>query len=268
VKLTDPHLKPVLLRLSALAQRMLRPLGLQTSKKLAGHRIYFDVATDIGMELLVTGRFEADALALCAGYIKPDGVVLDVGANIGIHCVHFAALAPDGKVICFEPARSTFALLLRNVKHLSHLIPLNLALSDTTAVQSFLIASDNAYSSLKDTGRKAILRRESIACFAADELLPPLLRNQRIDLIKIDVEGFETQVLHGMQALIRSHRPVIFCEIFGGRQQNPDPWATVQFCVSLGYDAHVVSGRQLLPVSAHDDNFYNYFFIPRQAPGQ
>jgi FkbM family methyltransferase len=249
----------------SVAQRLLLPLRLRASRRLAGHRIYFDAATDIGMQLLVTGGFEKEALALCAQYIGPDGVVLDVGANIGIHAVHFSGFARNGMVICCEPARSTFALLLRNIQDLSNVMPLNIALSNVSGVQTFFIASDNAYSGLKDTGRKPILRQESIACFTADEILPPLLRNRRVDLIKIDVEGFETQVLQGMQELIRAHQPVIFCEIFAGRQSNPDPQATIRLCVSLGYDAYVLSGTRLIPAAIHDDSLYNYFFIPRPA---
>jgi FkbM family methyltransferase len=251
--------------MASVVQRVLMPLKLQHSRKLAGHRIYFDPATDIGMHLVVLGGFEKHALALCANYIKPDGVVIDVGANIGTHTVHFAELARNGTVICFEPARSTFASLLRNVQHLANVIPLNVALSDANGVQTFFIASDNAYSGLKDTGRKPIVRQESVACFTADEILPALLRHRRVDLVKIDVEGFETQVLQGMQQLLRSQRPVIFCEICADQRQNLNPEATVQFCVSLGYDAFVLTDSKLVPAGTHSDDFQNYFFIPRLA---
>jgi FkbM family methyltransferase len=257
--------KTLLLRVASVVQRVLLPLKLRNSKKLAGHRIYFDPATDIGMHLVALGGFEQQALALCAAYIKPDGVVIDVGANIGTHTVHFAQLARNGTVICLEPARATFASLLRNVEHLANVIPLNVALSDTNGVQTFFIASDNAYSGLKDTGRKPIVRQESVACFTADAILPALLRDRRIDLVKIDVEGFETQVLQGMQQLLRSQRPVIFCEICSGQRQNLNPAATVQFCVSLGYEAFVLTGSKLLPAGVHSDDFQNYFFIPRPA---
>lgn len=246
-------------------QRFLRPFGLRPSRTIAGNRLFFDPATDIGLELLVTGRFEKDALAQCANFIRPDGIVIDVGANIGVHTVHFAEFAPLGKVICFEPARATFAYLLRNVKNLANVIPLNVALSDATGLQTLFVATDNAYSGLKDTKRKAILRQESIACFTGDEILLPLTQNQRIDLVKIDVEGLEMQVLRGMKQLIVTHRPVIFCEIFGGQQSNPDPQSTVQFCISLGYDAFVLSGARLILAGAHDDGLYNYFFIPRSS---
>jgi FkbM family methyltransferase len=262
--MASKRLKAFLNCAKAPVQRLLTPFGLRLSRRIAGHKFFFDPATDIGLELLATGQFEETALAQCANFIKPDGIVLDVGANIGLHTVHFADFARLGKVICFEPARSTFVLLLQNVKHLVNVVPLNIALSDSAGLQSFFVAADSAYSGLKDTKRKAILRQESIACFKGDDILLALFaKSQRIDLIKIDVEGLEMQVLRGMREFIVAHKPVIFCEIFGGEQSNPDPESTVQFCVSLGYDAFVLSGAQLIPAATHDDRFYSYFFIPR-----
>jgi FkbM family methyltransferase len=258
------RLKSWLITVMALVQRLLKPFRLRPSRIVAGHRFFIDPATDIGLELLATGHFERDAIAQCANYIRPDGIVVDVGANIGVHTVHFASFARLGRVICFEPARSTFVQLLRNVEHLANVIPLNIALSDTTGLQPFFVAADNAYSGLKDTKREAIVLQELVACFRGDEILLALTRSQRIDLVKIDVEGFEMQVLVGMRELLVTHRPVIFCEIFGGQQSNADPQSTVQFCVSLGYDAFVLNGAKLLPAGSHDDRFYNYFFIPRQ----
>jgi FkbM family methyltransferase len=258
------RLKSFLIPPMALLQRLIKPFRLRPSRTIAGHKFFLDPATDIGLELLVTGHFEREAIAQCARFIRPDGIVVDVGANIGVHTVHFAGFAGLGKVICLEPARSTFAHLLQNVKHLDNVIPLNIGLSDTTGLQPFFVAADNAYSGLKDTKREAIVHQELVACFRGDDILLALARSQRIDLVKIDVEGFEMQVLAGMRELLVTKRPVIFCEIFGGQQSNADPQATVQFCVSLGYDAFVLSGAQLVPAGVHDDRLYNYFFIPRQ----
>lgn len=254
---------PLLRTMANLAQRMLLPLGLRMSRTVNGHRVRFDPGTDIGMHLFLTGRFEPQAIARCAEYVRPDDVVLDIGANIGVHTVQFSDLVPQGKVISLEPARATFDYLLRNVAQLQNVVLLNAALSDKTGLLTFFIAADNAYSSLKDTHRKPILRQEIVACFRADDLLGPMLEGTRVGLVKIDVEGFEHQVLQGMRALIARHRPVIFCEIFGGKSSNPDPQGTLEFCLSLGYDAFVLDGPELRSVSTHDDRYYNYFFIPR-----
>jgi len=259
------RLKPFLIWIKTLVQRLLTPFGLRPSRTIAGHKFFFDPTTDIGLTLLITGSFEKEAIACCAKYIRPDGVVVDVGANIGLHTVHFSDFARLGKVICFEPSRSTFAWLLQNVRDLTNVIPLNVALSDTSGLQTLFVAADDAYSGLKDTKRRAILRQESVACFTGDEILSRLTPNHRVDLVKIDVEGLELQVLNGMKQFIVAHRPVIFCEIFGGRQSNPDPDSTVQFCVSLGYDAFVLSGAKLMPAGIHDDRCYSYFFIPRHS---
>lgn len=255
--------KPFLIWARKPLQALLSRLALRPSRVLAGHRFFFDPATDIGLELLALGHFEKSAIAQCVNFIRPGGVVVDVGANIGVHAVHFAACARLVSVICFEPARSTFTLLLRNVEHLSNVIPLNLALANSAGVQEFFIASDNAYSGLKDTGRKPISHQESVACLKGDDILLPLLRNRRVDLIKVDVEGLETEVLSGMKQFILIHKPVIFCEIFGGEKSNPDPESTVRFCVDLGYNALVLDGDQLRPAGAHSDRLYNYFFVPR-----
>src|SRR5262249_40886618 len=160
-------------------------LGLRMSRRIGNHRIRFDPATDIGMQLLAIGRFEPDAIAQCAKHIRPQSVVLDIGANIGVHTVQFATFASAGKVVCLEPARSTFDYLLRNVRDLQNVVPMNVALSDSTSLQTFFVAADNAFSGLKDTRRKRIVRQESVACYRADELLLPLLAGHKIDLVKI-----------------------------------------------------------------------------------
>jgi FkbM family methyltransferase len=243
--------------------RALLPLGLRPSRRIAGHKLFFDPTTDIGFDLCVTGGFEKGAISQCASFIRADGTVLDVGANIGVHTVHFSEFARFGSVICFEPARSTFEYLLRNVRQLSNVIPLNIALSNESGIRTFYVAADNAYSGLKDTRRKQISYEESIACFKGDDILFALTEGKRIDLVKIDVEGLEMQVLTGMREFVIKNRPVIFCEIYGGQHSNPDPESTIDFCVSLEYDAFVLEGGSLIPAGKHDDKLYNYFFIPR-----
>ena len=243
--------------------RLLRLLNvLHPSRKIAGRPFFFDPATDIGARLLRTGKFESEIISHCAAHIRPESTVIDIGANIGIHTVHFAQAARLGKVICFEPARETFARLLKNVAGLANVIPLNIALSDKPGLRQFFVASDDAYSGLKDTRRKEVLHQEWVTCFSGDVILEPLTRDTRVDLIKIDVEGFERQVLDGMRALLTTHRPVICCEIFGGEHSNPDPAGTVEFCVSLGYQAFVIKGDQLIAPATHDDALYTYLFVP------
>lgn len=88
------------------------------------------------------------------------------------------------------------------------------------------------------------------------------LNISRVDFVKIDVEGLELNVLNGMRQVISIHKPVIFCEIYTGKNSNSDPEATVRLVCSDGYSAYVMRNGELSPYESHDDNFYNYLFLP------
>jgi FkbM family methyltransferase len=260
--MTAVGLRPSITLAIAYVRKLLSDPRLAPSIEVEGNPFYLDPSTDIGHSLLTSGGFEEHEITACRKYIRNDGIVLDIGANIGLHSVHFARVAEFGKVISVEASRSTFATLLRNTVSFPNVIPLNVALSDTNGTQTFYVARDNAYSGLKNTRRKPIVHTEQVACYSGDHILAPLIQDSKVDLIKIDVEGHETQVLAGLKAIISKHKPVIFCEIFGGEHSNADPQATIQFCVGLGYIPYVLDGGSLILAARHDDRRYNYFFVP------
>jgi len=227
------------------------------------HRIVFNPRTDIGQTLFLTGEFEKDILDLSRQYIPRDGVAIDIGANIGIHSLFFADIATQGIVLAFEPSQETFSFLVENVRHISNIIPINLALSNEKGIVDFYIASDNAYSSLKDTQRKPINRTQKVICTSLDHFLEGL-GIERLDFVKIDVEGFELNVLQGMQKTINTYRPVIQCEIYQGVHSNDMPEQTVSLIINCGYQAFFVQDGALIEYQHHSDQYYNYFFIPRK----
>jgi FkbM family methyltransferase len=232
------------------------------TETIGGHRITYEPSTDIGRALFFSGQFEKSELQLCEKYIPPDSTVLDIGANIGLHSVFFSHVASVGRVLSFEPDLETFDMLRDNVSGLGNVTPLNLAMSDEGGVREFFHGRDGAYSSLADTKRTPIEKRTSVPCMRVDDFVAAL-RLDRVDFVKIDVEGFEHHVLRGMSRTISSFRPVIFCEIYMGVASNQRPDETVGFLLNQGYDAFVMRAGALAPYERHDDNFYNYLFLPR-----
>lgn len=226
-----------------------------------GHRFNYDPGTDIGQTLYLTGSFEESELDLCAKYIPSDAVVLDIGANIGLHSVYFSQKVPRGFVLAFEPSLETFQLLATNVVGIENVSLLNVAISNQGGILDFFVASDNAYSGLMDTKRKSIRDVIKVPCMRVDDVLKNININ-RVDFVKIDVEGLELNVLQGMTQAIETYKPVIFCEIYAGRNSNSDPDGTVKFVCAAGYSAYTMRNGQLLPYKKHDDNFYNYLFLP------
>ena len=139
-------------------------------------------------------------------HLSPGETFVDVGANVGIMAFTAARIVgPGGRVICFEPNAANAQNLLRGIveNRFAAFVQLHqLALSDEPQVYSmaghsntFLIASDVS-------GRRA-------QAIPGDVLLAA---EERVDFIKIDIEGHEPFALRGLSGTIRKHRPRILCE--------------------------------------------------------
>jgi FkbM family methyltransferase len=224
--------------------------------------ICYDPTTDIGFELFFKGSFEKKEIEICNNYVNDKSIILDIGANIGLHSLYFSRIVKNGLVLAFEPSRETFMLLLQNIKGIGNILPLNIGASDSTKIADFYIASDNAYSGLKDTKRKPIKFSEIVLCTKLDDLVSKL-NLDRIDLIKIDVEGFEQYVFYGMDDILNKYHPVVFCEIYQGTNSNENPEQTIKYMLDRGYKAFVFMEDKLVPFGIHSDKYYNYFFIPK-----
>lgn len=157
---------------------------------------------------------------MLTGLARPGGVVVDVGANIGAHTLPLArAVGPSGRVLAYEPTAFAYQKLLANMA----LNP-DLA-SRITAVQAMLIgapdepATPAVYSSwplrpaqdlhAEHLGRA--MATEGARAVTLDDHLREL-HVDRIDLVKIDVDGFECSVLRGAKDVLRRSRPVVVME--------------------------------------------------------
>jgi FkbM family methyltransferase len=245
----------------------LRKSGVTMRRQFHGRTVYFDPSTDIGRQLLMRGRFEHREIEVCRAFLTPRSVVIDIGANIGLHTIAFSSMASEGMVISVEAAPQTFRWLLRNTQGLSNVVPLDAAMGSRNGVAEFFVATDNAYSGLRDTGRKPLKQVVRVPCYTADHALLPLLP-RKADMVKIDVEGLETEVIAGMPTLLEQSRPIVFCEIYGGEASNPDPGFTIRLLSEKGYRPFTFDGDTLRPFTTHDDAIYNYFFVPEEKLAQ
>ncbi len=133
-------------------------------------------------------------------FLKPGGIVLDIGAHIGTFSLPLTSLA--GKVIAFEPSPQIFALLVQNAAERSPAPTLiNKALS-STAGEGALVVRNTA-----NAGATTLVAGGSIPISVLDDEV------SQADLIKIDVEGMELKVLQGGERLISRSRPVVFFEV-------------------------------------------------------
>jgi len=178
--------------------------------------VWVDPSEVVGRAVLYGLPFEAAELRLFDSLIRPSDIVFDVGANFGMYsALALRKLGGEGKLFAFEPNPRMQRLLERNaVSSVQGQVErLELGLSNQEGEAQFVVAEDSAYSSLADTGRLGVSEtiRVSITtldAFVRARSLP------RVDVMKIDVEGFEFEVLNGGRTLLeRDDAPILMIEI-------------------------------------------------------
>lgn len=133
-------------------------------------------------------------------------VVLDVGANVGNTAKLYLEHFPRATVHAFEPVKGTFSRLQEALRDESRVRLHHLAASDSNGVAT-IRKFENSQSStlnpgLSDNLRTTAAGEEQIATSRIDVLIPKL-GIERIDFMKIDVEGFEKNVLLGCGDYLR-----------------------------------------------------------------
>jgi FkbM family methyltransferase len=179
---------------------------------VAGQPLFIHAATEY-VEEYVCHAYEPYTLELFKSSIKPGAVVLDIGANIG----YFALVAgkgvgPEGIVYAFEPAPENFALLARNVDRFgtSNIIAVQKAVAERRKTVSFLLAENNELNSFFRHPHGPVKEAIMVDCVTIDEYL----EGRQVQVIKMDIEGYEPWALEGMRETIsHSDDLVLFTEL-------------------------------------------------------
>src|SRR6202171_4134715 len=180
-----------------------------------------DLSQGIDFAIYLGGMFERMTRVALAELTEPGSLGLDIGANIGAHTLPLARLVgPNGRVLAFEPTGFAFRKLGRNLE-------LNPSLAARVeAYHCFLTGADGAsvpnaiYSSwplakeaglhAKHLGRE--MQTESAQARSLDSILSECT-DQKVGLVKLDVDGFECDVLRGATSMLRDARPIFVMEM-------------------------------------------------------
>lgn len=185
--------------------------------------------------------------------VRPGMTVLDIGANLGLYTVFFAHLVGGtGRVVAFEPDPALFALLRHNLtlNGGTNITAHNLALgsrSDRAVLRKMILNSGD--NTLGFDGSRYFRREVPIDVVALDEFSPSL----RFDLVKIDVQGWEFEVLRGMaRALAACPHAGIYFEVWpaGLRQAGCAPAEMARWLQARGYRLHDAATGSVLDESA------------------
>jgi len=153
------------------------------------------------------GALGKEEFAFLSKVVRPGMTIAEVGANQGIYTLFMSRLAAPGKVFAFEPEPVVYGQLIENVR---------INAVTNVVCQQLAIANENKSSFLRpgslNSGDNRIIvdmaaRAEDI--FVNATTLDNLFPDERIDLIKIDVQGFELQVLEGAPEVLHRTEEII-----------------------------------------------------------
>ncbi len=203
--------------------RSLAGRGMQVTCRRQGLRWALDLDEGIDLSIYLLGSYEPKTLRAYRRILRSGAVVADIGANIGAHTLHFAHLVgATGRVHAFEPTGYACRKLRANLALNPALVP------RVSVAQKFLVADAAARmpasipSSWPVAGPEPddlhaghLGRFESLAEATATTADDYFLKENlsRLDLVKLDVDGYEYAVLRGFQATLRRFRPPILIEL-------------------------------------------------------
>jgi FkbM family methyltransferase len=221
---------------------------------------------------LLASRVDARDAAFRAflGRLPEDGLVLDVGANVGVMTAQLARHVRRGTVHAFEPNPPCRDAILRLVTRLGLdnvvLHPWALARAEGELEMVMPVAATLRQHGLSHVvtgpGDDAPGDRFRVSCRALDGMDEWFAQGARVTGIKVDAEDYEAEVLEGGRKLLATHRPLVYSELW----LTPNRDRVVALMRELGYEALVYRGGPLepfapVPHAAAQD----FFFVPRAS---
>lgn len=203
-----------------------------------GTMIYNTNDCFIGRSLDVYGEWARAELDLTEFYAQ--GIVLDIGANIGTHTLVYALHAKH--VVAFEPTLLYYQYLVTNLtlNAIGNVTPMLAACSDYIGT---IKVGEPIVDRINNLGAMQVgVGTHTVATTTVDSA------NLSPSLIKIDVEGHELRVLKGARETIMRCHPVLYIEC--DRQENQAELLTM--LEALGYDKYVHR-----PWLFNPDNYYD-----------
>ena len=213
------------------------------------------------------GDYEPALVAALRRLVAPGSVCADVGAHLGYMSLVLARLTgPGGRVIAFEASPTNARVIARNMRlnglgKRVRVVRKAVADGASATVDIFPRGRASAEWSVyadyaqRENPRPGVLRGVSVPATSLDAEFV----NDRLDLVKIDVEGAEGLVVAGMGRVLRRDRPVIVLEF-----HRPIGWDAIERLQVEGYRFETLEAATLPTLATPDDVPYQLIARPSQ----
>lgn len=184
-------------------------------KKVQGSKMYLDLNDKgISKDLAMDGIREPESTEEIKRIVKPGSTVVEVGANIGYYALMESLLAgKTGRIYALEPSPSNFNTLKKNIKlnSIANITLFQLAIGDKKGIVKMNISPHSNLNSLVAQKNRRILKTINVNVTTLDIFL----KNKKYpDFIRMDVEGYEYNIIKGMKNTLKSKKPLkLFIEL-------------------------------------------------------
>jgi FkbM family methyltransferase len=232
-----------------------------------GHKWILNPSDYVQSDLFWLGIREPWDVFHAKQFVRPGCVIFDVGANFGHYSITLGGkLLNNGAIHAFEPFPPNVERLKINIalNQLENTVRVHkVALSDGDGSGFMTVRDDNSGSAtLAATGKVSghEVRMTTLDSFCSNFGL------ERLDLIKIDVEGHEERLLRGGLKTLAHFRPVLLIELDPPKllRAGTSVERLASLINELGYTLHVASHKFLIPLNTlpKGDNILNAFALP------
>jgi FkbM family methyltransferase len=203
-------------------------------------------------------------------YVRPGDVAVDIGANMGCYTLYLSKIVgPEGRVYAFEPSPENYSRLAGTASAIKNISLNRAAVGDNTGTAK-LYLSDMLYVDhrLYRTGDRR--RSIDVDCVRLDDYFKG---EDKIDFIKMDIQGFEYHAFLGMQELIRRNTNIkLIFEFwpFGLNAAGVEPFDLIGLLKEQGFNLYRIGWAGLAEFSHRKSNYgpldYSDIFALRGCP--
>lgn len=159
----------------------------------------------IHSDLFINGIREPQATKYLQSILQPDWVVVEAGSNIGYYALMEAKVCKS--VIAIEAGKDNYNSFLKNIRlnGYNNIQAFHLAAGDKNCYTSFRIDKACNWNRISTNGDS---QDELVRMMKLDEFI-----ETKVDFVRMDVEGYEYNILLGMDRILRQDRPQMFIEV-------------------------------------------------------
>jgi|GEM_PF-2829101 len=197
--------------------------------------------------------------------------IVDVGSAVGTFTSLFAKYAPEASVYSFEP--NPFSnryqrqqLVLNGLEGRVKVFSMGVGSENVEHSFAYVDGIEGSLWGRFDNATLVGKQKEARVAVNRLDSVEEICAAKQIDLVKLDIEGYELPALLGMTGLLRKHRPVVFCEMalsFLVTYSGNRYLETLDFFYAHDYEIFLLKGGMLSPYTWPEARIMNFILLPK-----